>query len=144
MKLSTRSRYGLRAALELALEYGNGPLQIKIIAKREGISSKYLEQLVGLLKSSGLVNSVRGPRGGYLLARPPEQIKLSEVFITLEGDIVDIECLQSPDRCQKCPDCATRSVWLKLQEAIFGVLDGITLKDLANMVSNEKSITYQI
>jgi len=91
MKLSSRSRYGLRAILELAVEYGNGPLQIKTIAEREDISNKYLEQLVAMLKASGLVRSIRGPKGGYELTRPPGDVKLSEVFTTLEGPVVAVD-----------------------------------------------------
>ncbi len=136
MKLSTRSRYGFRAALELAIEYGNGPLQIKTIAKREGISNKYLEQLVAILKSAGLVNSIRGPRGGYVLARPPSEIKLSDVFQTLEGPMVEIECLQSPDACDRCADCITRQIWLKINNAMAGVLESMTLQDLVNDIKN--------
>ena len=76
MKLSSRSRYGLRAILDLALEFGKGPVQIKVIAAREDISNKYLEQLMTILKTSGLVRSLRGPKGGYLLSRPPNEVKL--------------------------------------------------------------------
>lgn len=145
MKLSTRSRYGLRAALELAIEYGNGPLQIKTIAEREGISNKYLEQLVAILKSAGLVTSIRGPRGGYILSRPPAEIKVSEIFETLEGPLVDIECLQAEESCERCADCITRSVWMKIQQAMKDVLEGITLKDLVEQGSNcVQSVNYQI
>ena len=87
MKLSTRSRYGVRALLELAIDYDKGPLQIKTIADREKISNKYLEQLIAILKSAGLVTSIRGPKGGYVLSRPPAEIQLSEVFKVLEGPI---------------------------------------------------------
>ncbi len=145
MKLSTRSRYGLRAALELAIEYGNGPLQIKTIAQREGISNKYLEQLVAILKSAGLVLSIRGPRGGYILAKPPEQIKLREIFETLEGPVVDIECLDTPDNCDRCADCITRMVWLKIQNSIKEVLDSMNLQDLVEQTNGaSQCLNYQI
>ena len=138
MKLSSRSRYGFRAILELAIEYGNGPLQIKTIAEREGISNKYLEQLVAMLKSAGLVRSVRGPRGGYILARPPADIKLDELFVTLEGPLVDVECLEDHDYCQRCADCTTRSLWQELQGAMMSVLKSKTLQDMVDITINTR------
>ena len=89
----------MRAILELALEYGKAPLQIKTIAAREDISNKYLEQLIAMLKASGLVRSIRGPRGGYMLAKPPAEIQLKDVFLTLEGPMVPAECLEHPEYC---------------------------------------------
>lgn len=145
MKLSSRSRYGFRAILELAVEYGHGPLQIKVIAQREDISNKYLEQLIAMLKASGLVRSIRGPRGGYLLTRPPGEIKLSEVFTTLEGPTIAVECLEHPEFCPKCMDCVTRQVWSKMQAAMMGVLEGMTLQDLVDKTLNGEGIeNYQI
>ncbi len=145
MKLSSRSRYGLRAILELAVEYGNGPLQIKAIAKRQDISSKYLEQLVAMMKSAGLVSSVRGPKGGYVLIREPNKIKLSEIFTALEGPLVTVECLEHPEFCPKCADCATRKVWLKIHNAMMDVLESTTLQDLADDATGiSESSSYQI
>ena len=134
MKLSSRSRYGLRAALDLALEYGNGPLQIKAIAKREDISNKYLEQLMTILKTSGLVRSFRGPKGGYVLAKPPNEIKLKEVFTALEGPLVAVECLQHPEFCPYCAECITRQVWYDVQDAMLDVLEAINMQDLVDRV----------
>jgi Rrf2 family protein len=145
MKLSSRSRYGFRAMLELALEYGKGPLQIKAIAEREDISNKYLEQLVSLLKSSGLVRSIRGPRGGYELTRHPKEIRLSEVFLTLEGPAIAVECLEHPEFCPRCTECVTRQVWAQMQDAVMGVLESQTLQDLADRTQAIDSGTnYQI
>ena len=145
MKLSSRTRYGMRAILELALEYGNAPLQIKTIAEREDISNKYLEQLIAMLKSSGLVRSVRGPKGGYMLAKPPADIKLKEVFTTLEGPMVPAECLEHPEYCPRCTDCATRQIWQELQNAIFGVLESVTLADLVERsLRSKKTTNYHI
>ena len=145
MKLSSRSRYGFRAILELAVDYGKGPLQIKTIAKREDISNKYLEQLIAMLKASGLVRSIRGPRGGYELTRPPNEIKLSDVFKTLEGPLVAVECLEHPEFCPRCTDCVTRQVWAKIQSAMLGVLDNITLQDLVDKTKQvDTSGSYQI
>ncbi len=145
MKLSSRTRYGMRAILELALEYGKSPLQIKAIAEREDISNKYLEQLIAMLKAAGLVRSIRGPRGGYLLAKPPEEIQLKDVFLTLEGPMVSAECLQHPEYCARCTDCATRKIWHELQDAIFGVLESVTLADLVEQTTcPEKTNNYNI
>lgn len=145
MKLSSRTRYGMRAILELALEYGNAPLQIKTIAAREDISNKYLEQLIAMLKASGLVRSIRGPRGGYVLAKPPAEIQLKDVFLTLEGPMVPAECLEHPEYCPRCTDCATRQIWQQLQDAISGVLEAVTLADLVEKsVQSKKSSNYQI
>jgi Rrf2 family protein len=147
MKLSTRSRYSVRALVELAIEYENGPLQIKIIAEREKISNKYLEQLVAILKTAGLVTSVRGPKGGYVLAKPPAEIKLLDVFMLLEGKITAFDCLVDKSYCTRCGDCLTKKVWLKMQEAIEGVLSSVTLKEMADdAVSHQvvKNRTYHI
>lgn len=138
MKLSSRTRYGMRAILELAIEYGKKPMQIKKIADKEDISSKYLEQLIAMLKSSGLVRSVRGPRGGYSLSRPPAEITLKEVFQTLEGPMTPAECLDHPDYCPRCSDCATREIWQQLQDAISGVLGSYTLADMVEKAIDKK------
>lgn len=134
MKLSSRSRYGLCAVLDLALEYGKGPLQIKVIASREDISNKYLEQLMTILKTSGLVRSLRGPKGGYMLAKPPNEVKLNEVFTVLEGPLVTVECLQHPQFCPRCAECITRQVWSDVQDAMLGVLEAINLQDLVDRI----------
>jgi Rrf2 family protein len=130
MKLSTRSRYGMRAVLELALEYGQGPLQIKTIAEREGISNKYLEQLISILKASGLVRSIRGPKGGYALTKPPHEITVKEVFSILEGPLSTVECIEHPESCERCIDCLTRDIWIEMQQAMLKVLESKTLADL--------------
>lgn len=122
----------MRAILELALEYGKAPLQIKTIADREDISNKYLEQLIAMLKASGLVRSIRGPRGGYVLAKPPSEVLMKDVFLTLEGPMVPAECLEHREYTERCTDCATRQIWQQLQNAILGVLESVTLADLVH------------
>jgi Rrf2 family protein len=135
----------MRAILELAMEYGKAPLQIKAIAEREDISNKYLEQLIAMLKASGLVRSIRGPRGGYALAKPPAEIKLKEVFLTLEGPMVPVECLEHPEFCPRCTDCATRQIWQELHNAITGVLESLTLADLVERsIRSKNSTIYNI
>lgn len=144
MKLSTRTRYGIRAILELAENYGKGPLQLKIIARHQEISVKYLEQLMAILKSSGIVRSIRGSKGGYILAKPPGQIKVSDCFNCLEGHVVTVECVDNMDCCVRAADCAARQVWAQVQQAVENVLQSITLQDLVNRAKVEKNLDYQI
>ncbi|MCK4752528.1 MAG: Rrf2 family transcriptional regulator [Planctomycetes bacterium] len=144
MKLSTRTRYGIRAILELAENSGTTPLQIKVIAKRQDISVKYLEQLMAMLKSAGLVKSVRGSKGGYLLAKTPNQIKLSDCFKALEGPVITAECLEDESYCQRTADCVARQLWAEVQNAIMSVLDSMTLQDLVDRAKSGKKLFYQI
>lgn len=143
MKLSTRTRYGIRAVIELAQHQEKRPLQLKLIAERQGISIKYLEQLMSLLRSSGFIRSIRGSRGGYALARPAENIKLSEIFRCLEGAVATAECTENKDYCERAADCVAREVWVQVEEAIQKVLNSITLADLVKRVESPK-FSYQI
>jgi Rrf2 family cysteine metabolism transcriptional repressor len=139
MKLSTRTRYGLRAILELAMQQGKGPLRIKTIAQSQEISRKYLEQLITTLKSSGIVKSVRGPKGGYFLAKNPAEITLYDLFKALEGPKAIVECLNNKDYCPKDLKCVARQTWAKLQKSITEVLKSITMQDLVDkMQYNDK------
>ncbi|MBN1787134.1 MAG: Rrf2 family transcriptional regulator [Sedimentisphaerales bacterium] len=145
MKISTRTRYGMRAILELAMAHKSEPLQIKVIAERQKISNKYLEQLVAIMKSAGLVRSIRGPHGGYLLAKEPKDIKLSEVFTILEGPVLTVECVDHKEICLSCADCITRQLWMQMNDAILEVLDRETLQDLVDMAhKSNNSVSYQI
>ena len=144
MKLSTRTRYAVRAMIELARHETNRPLQLKIIAERQEISVKYLEQLMAVLKSAGLIQSVRGSRGGYILAKPPSQIALSDILHCVEGPIATVECVEDGSRCSRAADCAAREVWTRVEQAIENVLQSITLQDVADMASGKKQSDYQI
>ncbi len=144
MKVSTRTRYGIRAAIELACNYHGGPLQLRLIAERQGISIKYLEQLMAVLRASGLVRSIRGAKGGYLLAKPPSQIKLSDVFHCLEGPVATTECVEDRQRCIRAADCLARKLWTDVERAINEVLDAITLQDLVDRLHESPSQNYQI
>jgi Rrf2 family protein len=144
MKLSTRTRYGIRAILELAENYGKRPLQLRIIAQRQDISIKYLEQLMSILRSAGFVRSIRGAKGGYMLAKPPNQIKLSDVFDCLEGYVTTVECIEDKKYCERADDCIARQVWIQVQDAIKNVLQSITVQDLVNRGKDEKMLNYQI
>ena len=145
MKISTRSRYGLRAILELAMEYGKGPLQIKIIAERQEISNKYLEQIMAILKSVGLVRSIRGAIFGYILAKEPKNVQISDIFIALEGPLVTVDCIDHPEFCTRCTDCVTRHVWTEIQDSIMKVMNSITLQDLVDKsLTGKDTLDYQI
>jgi Rrf2 family cysteine metabolism transcriptional repressor len=144
MKLSTKTRYATRAMLELADNFGNGPLQTRIIAKHQEISIKYLEQLMAALKSAGLIKSQRGAKGGYVLSQPPEKIKLSEIFDIFEGPIVTVECVSDKKFCDKADDCVARQVWCEIQKTIKVILESITLQDALDRAKKSKPDNYQI
>jgi len=144
VKLSTRTRYGTRAMLELALNHNKGPLQTKIIAQHQNISVKYLEQLMSALKSGGFVRSIRGSKGGYVLAKPANETKLSDVFNALEGPVITVECLDNERYCERVADCVARQVWAQVQQAIETILESITLQDLVDRTKNTKTLDYQI
>lgn len=131
MKLSTKTRYGLRAMIELARQYnGRTPLSIVDIASREHISERYLEQLFLKLRRQGLIESIRGPQGGYLLSRSPEEITISEIVEVLEGPIQITDCLEGTE-CLREGVCLARKLWVRLRESMDEVLMSTTLKDLA-------------
>ena len=144
MKVSTRTRYGLRAIIRLAQVKDNSPLQVKVIADDQDLSIKYLEQLMAILKSAGFVRSVRGSKGGYLLARSPETITAKEVFDVLEGRLVPVECLETNDFCGKTNKCPARWLWATLQNTVDDVLESVTLKDLVDRNADGGTINYQI
>ena len=130
MKLSTKGQYGTRAMVELALHYGEGPILLKDIAKRQQISGRYLEHLIVSLKVAGLVKSMRGARGGFSLAKPPSQIRLSEIIQIVEGSISIVECVDDPKLCSRADLCVTRDIWAEMKKAMNGVLESTTLQDL--------------
>jgi Rrf2 family protein len=132
MKISTKIRYGARAMLELAFRYGEGPIELKEIARKEDISIKYLEQVINPLRAAGLVKAIRGSKGGYALAKPPSAICLYDVVETLEGPLNLLECLRDPKACQKVPSCVTRDIWKEVSDAITKVFCSVTLEDMVN------------
>jgi Rrf2 family protein len=147
MKISTKIRYGARAMLELAYHYGEGPIELKEIAKRENISLKYLEQVINPLRAAGLVKSIRGAKGGYSLAKPPSEICLYDVVETLEGPLNLLECLRDSKVCQKVPSCVTRDIWQEVSGAISKIFYSVTLEDMVNRKRGKEgndSSMYQI
>jgi Rrf2 family iron-sulfur cluster assembly transcriptional regulator len=131
MKLSTRSRYGTRLLLDMAQHYDQGPIQLGDIAKRQDISVKYLEQIIIPLKRANYVLSVRGPKGGHFLAKPPEDITLGEIVALLEAGPSLVKCSEHAEVCQRSATCPTRPIWKEAAQAMFDKLDAITLADLA-------------
>ena len=130
MRISTRGRYGMRAMLDLAEHFDEGPIPVKSIAERQGISVHYLEQILNKLKRVGLVKSVRGIKGGYSLAKRPEQISAEDVIGVLEGSISPVSCLDNGANCDRADECATRILWADLKKSIDEVLSATTLADL--------------
>ncbi|MBM4285946.1 MAG: RrF2 family transcriptional regulator [Deltaproteobacteria bacterium] len=130
VKLSTKSRYGARLLLDMARHCDQGPVQLGDIAKRQNISVKYLEQIIIPLKKAGLVTSLRGPKGGHRLARPPEEITIGEIVAILEEGAHLVDCLQDGEVCPQAETCPTRSVWEEATAAMFNALNAVTLADL--------------
>ncbi len=140
MKISTRGRYGLRAMLELAQNFEEGPVSIGTIAERQEISMKYLHTLLTALKTGGLVHSVRGAGGGYSLNRPPSDIKVSEVVRVLEGSLSPVECVNDKGLCKRADRCVAREVWIDLGVAIETLLSGLTLGDLLVRIKEKEAV----
>ena len=133
MKLSTRTRYGVRLMVALALNYGKGPVFLKDIAKGEDISEKYLSLIIIPLRGVNLVNSVRGAHGGYNLSKEPSQITLKEIVDVLEGDCSLVDCVKNPSSCSRVPICASHDIWASIGEKISETLSSITLDKLVKM-----------
>ena len=136
MKLSTRGRYGTRMMLDLAQHQDKGPVQIGDIAKRQDISVKYLEQLIIPLKKANYIKSVRGPRGGHMLAVSPDKIKVGEIVRILEGGIDLTDCVGNPDICSRSDNCVTREIWAEATAAMFDKLNSITLAKMIEMAAS--------
>ena len=130
MKLSTRSRYGTRLMLDMAQHYQEGPIHLSQVAQRQGISVKYLEQIIIPLKKAHYVESVRGPKGGHMLAKPPEFITVGEIVALLEEGCSLVECSEHAEICERSPDCPTRLIWREAAQAMFDKLKAISLADL--------------
>ncbi len=137
MNLSTKGRYGVRAMFDLTLHQGDGPIPLRNIADRQGVSEKYLEQLIGALRKEGLVNSVRGAHGGYLLAKEPSEITIGDIIRALEGPVALADCVGTDlEDCEYEDDCVIKLIWQQIKDKIDGVLDSITLEDLQQEAVN--------
>ncbi len=133
MKISTKGRYALRIMLDLALSDTGKPVRVKEIASRQGISEKYMEQIISVLNKAGFVRSIRGPQGGYFLARKPSEYTAGMILRLTEGSMVPVDCLEfEKPGCTRQSDCATFLLWKRLDEALRGVIDTVTLEDLVD------------
>jgi Rrf2 family protein len=116
--------------LDVALQGGEGPVHLRDIARRQEMSKKYLEHLISRLEVAGLARSIRGAGGGISLARPPSEIRLSQIFQALEGPIVLVECVDNPRWCPRSSRCATRDIWMQMGQLLIEFLESQTLEDL--------------
>jgi Rrf2 family transcriptional regulator, cysteine metabolism repressor len=131
MKISTKGRYGLTIMIELAKKHGEGPISLKSIAQAHDLSEHYLEQLISPLRNAGLVKSIRGAYGGYVLADHPAKITAGDVIRVLEGPISPVEGLEEEEP-------AKRELWIRIRDAVKEVLDSTTLEDLASYSDGEQ------
>ncbi|MCE5220370.1 MAG: Rrf2 family transcriptional regulator [Clostridium sp.] len=129
MKLSTKGRYGVRAMVDLATNYGGAPISIKTISKRENLSEYYLEQLFSPLRRANIIRSIRGAQGGYVLCKPPNEITVGDIMTILEGPIEIADCIDGIE-CDTSDCCATKAVWEKIKNSIDSVMNSITLQDI--------------
>lgn len=132
MKITTKGRYGLRALIDLAKYSEIEPVSINSIATRQGISERYLEQLMTLLKKAGIIKSIRGAGGGYVLAREMSDISVGDILRALEGSLESVECaaFSQDDSCEAAGGCVTKYVWQKINESINRTVNEISLKQL--------------
>lgn len=143
MKISTKGRYGLRAAIDLAMYGGASAVSISSIAERQQLSESYLEQLMAKLRKADIVTSVRGAQGGYILKRSPKDISVGDVLRALEGDLRPVDCLAIEDEnethCENADLCVTKYVWTRISESINDTVNSITLQDLLNQNKEKNS-----
>ncbi|HOV90545.1 MAG TPA: Rrf2 family transcriptional regulator [Syntrophorhabdaceae bacterium] len=148
MKISTKGRYGLRAMIDIAANSTDGaPVFLSEIAKRQGVSEKYLEHIFSILHKAGLVKAIRGRKGGYLLQREPDGISLYEIISALEGPCTLVDCVNDLKICSKAETCITRDIWKLLGERIEGYLKDYNLSALVRMQANkvqQDNIMYHI
>jgi Rrf2 family transcriptional regulator, cysteine metabolism repressor len=135
MKISTKGRYGLTIMIELAKKNGDGPISLKSIAQTNGLSEHYLEQLISPLRNAGLVKSIRGAYGGYILGNDPTKITSGDIIRVLEGPISIVEGIEDEEP-------AKRELWIRISEAVKDVLDNTTLEDLASFSDKGSSDAY--
>lgn len=139
MKISTKGRYALRLMLDLAMQGNDAPVRIKDIAERQGVSDKYLEQIISGLNKAGYVKSIRGPQGGYRLSKDPSFYTVGMILRLTEGSLAPVVCLEDDEnQCVRQECCATLELWKQLDTAIKGVVDTVTLEQLVKW-QQEKS-----
>ncbi len=136
MKISTKGRYALRLMLDLASADPSEPVSLKDVSKRQGISDKYLEQIISVLNKAGFVKSIRGAQGGYSLRRDPKDYTVGMILRQMEGSLAPVACIEDEDFvCDRADQCVTSIVWKQINDAVNGVVDNITLQDLVEWQS---------
>jgi len=139
VKLSTKGKYGVKALFELAMHQGAGPISLRTIAERQGLSEHYLEQLAAPLRRAGIITAVRGAQGGYMLARPASQITVGDIIRVLEGPVGYTDCATEGEPDPECASaCPVHGVWERVTREISKVIDSITLQDLVDQVLAER------
>lgn len=132
MRISTKGRYALRLMLDLAMNSAGSFISLKVVAQRQDISDKYLEQITHQLSRAGLLQSARGAQGGYRLARQPEEYSVGEILRIVEGSLAPVSCLDCANPCDKIDSCLTIGLYKKIQDAVDGVVDHTSLADIIN------------
>ena len=130
MRVSTKGRYGLRILLDVAAHEQLGPVALRDISRRQGISQKYLWQVINPLKVAGLLRATRGAHGGYVLAKPPKLISIRDIVDILEGPVSVVGCVQSPNTCERSATCTARVAWSEVENKIKDAMESITLQHL--------------
>ena len=144
MKISTKGRYALRLMMDLAENNNGSPISLKDVAKRQDISDKYLEQIISILNKAGYVRSVRGAQGGYMLKMEPQDYTVGMILRQTEGSLAPVACIEDDEIvCDRQQQCVTSIVYKKINDAISGVVDNITLQDLVDW-NNEQADQYMI
>ena len=144
MKISTKGRYALRLMIDLAMNGGGDPISLKDVAKRQGISDKYLEQIISVLNKAGYVRSIRGAQGGYLLKKEPAEYTVGMILRTIEGSMAPLTCVETEQSCNRVEECLLCGVWKQINNAINGVIDHITLEDLKKQYEENVGYDYMI
>lgn len=141
MKISTKGRYAVRVMLDLAQNNNGECIKVKDIAARQGLSEKYLEQIIAVLNKAGYVKSVRGAQGGYRIARDPKDYTVGMILRLTEGSLAPVACLdESYGECERCDTCETLGVWKELYESINKVVDGVTIADMLEKGKNQLEV----
>lgn len=140
MRISTKGHYGLRSLIDVALNQAKGPVTLKDISERQSISFKYLWQVVNPLKASGFLRVTRGSKGGYVVARRPEDITMLEVLTSLEGPLSILKCLTHDDACPRIHTCVARTVWAEVNHVVEKVLDNVTLAELLRRYAHTSEV----
>jgi len=149
MRFSTKTRYGLRALIDLGIYYEGKPVFVKDIAKRQNLSERYLEHIMLTLKKAGILRSIKGGKGGYAFLKDPSEIRVREIVEILEGTISPVECVEKKEICGRSENCVARELWSRIKEEILKFFDGITLKELIEKQKEknekkEKTVFYEI